>query len=83
MTANGFTIDPHTCTFPSTTCPSVTADIKSGSGSLTGGIGATLNVALTAEVTDCSGTGTDLLTYTASQKAPYGSTAVAAPGGER
>jgi hypothetical protein len=33
-------------------------------------------VALTAQVTDCAGTGTDLLTYTASGKAAYGSTAL-------
>jgi len=33
-------------------------------------------VALTAQVTDCAGTGTDLLTYTASSKAAYGSAAV-------
>ena len=67
MTANGFTVDPLRCTFAGTTCPSVTADIKSGSGSLSGGLTSTLNVSLSAVVTDCSGTGTDLLTYTASQ----------------
>jgi hypothetical protein len=51
-------------------------DIKSGNGSLAGPLSATLNVALTAVVTDCAGTGTDLLTYTASSKAPYGSAAM-------
>ena len=56
----------------------MTVDIKSGNGSLTGPLSTTLNVALTAEVTDCAGTGTDLLTYTASSKAAYGSSAVGA-----
>jgi hypothetical protein len=79
VTASGFTLDPLKCTFASSTCPSVTADIKSGNGSLTGAVQSTLNVALTAVVTDCAGTGTDLLSYTGSSKAAYGSTGLASP----
>jgi hypothetical protein len=79
VSASGLTLDPLVCTFASTTCPTVTADIKSGSGSLTGPLSATLNLALTAVVTDCAGTGTDLLTYTATAKAAYGSMALGAP----
>jgi hypothetical protein len=79
VTASGLTVTPLVCSFASTTCPTVTADIKSGNGSIVGTLNATLNVALTAVVTDCAGTGTDLLTYTASEKAPYGSMALGAP----
>jgi hypothetical protein len=76
VSASGLTVTPLVCSFASSTCPTVTVDIKSGNGSLAGPLSATLNVALTAVVTDCAGTGTDLLTYTASSKAPYGSAAM-------
>ena len=76
VSASGLTLMPLVCSFASSTCPTVTVDIRSGNGSLTGPLNATLNVALTAQVTDCAGTGTDLLTYTSSSKAAYGSAAV-------
>jgi len=80
VTGSGFTVVPMTCSFAGQTCPTITANIQSGNGSLTGGLASTLQVAVTVLVTDCAGTGTDLLTYTASQKAPYGSTVLVAPG---
>ena len=67
-----------TSTFASATCPTVTADIKSGSGSLTGPLSATLNLALTAVVTDRADSGTDLLAYSATARAAYGSMALGA-----
>lgn len=79
VTASGLTIVPLKCTYASTTCPAVTADIKSGNGSLSSGLAATLTIAITAVVTDCGGTGTDLVTFTSSQRGPYGSSLPGAP----
>ena len=75
VNGNSFTLDPGSCTYSTANCSSVMLQVVSGNGVLSTGLPPTLTVAVSANFSGCGNGVSETVTFTASTRQPYGSTA--------